>query len=224
MAGVSLSWPAPGLSHFKTQWMSPDTATHSPDRYELVIFDMDGTLTEELLDFDAIRGEIGAPERRGILEHIAQLAPDKKKIAEAILHRHELAAAQQCVVHEGAAEVLAQLSSRGIRTALLTRNSSACATRILARHRLQLDYVATREQPPHKPHADSILNIARHFAILPEQTLMVGDYLYDLQAARNAGVDSALVCHKPGPLPEFATMATYVVRSLPELVALATGR
>jgi HAD superfamily hydrolase (TIGR01549 family) len=184
---------------------------------------MDGTLTEELLDFEAIRREIGVSAGRGILEHISHLAGEPRSQAQEILHRHEIAAAQTCVLHEGAVEVLAVLKSRGIRTALLTRNSSACTERVLGRHKLMLDFVATREHLPHKPHGDSILNITRHFSILPEQTLMVGDYLYDLQAARNARVDAALVCHKPGPPPDFSRMAKYVVRSLLELVELAVG-
>ena len=48
---------------------------------------------------------------------------------------------------------------------------------------------------------------------------MVGDYLYDVQAARNAGTDSALLC-KAGPLPEFAGMAMYRVRHLREVLEL----
>jgi beta-phosphoglucomutase-like phosphatase (HAD superfamily) len=36
-----------------------------------VIFDMDGTLVDSPLDFDAMRREIGCPPNRGLLEHIA---------------------------------------------------------------------------------------------------------------------------------------------------------
>ncbi len=194
-------------------------------RYQLVIFDMDGTLTEERLDFAAIRREIGVPEGAGILEHLSHLAGDERLRATAILQRHEMAAAEACVLHAGAVEILRELHSRGVRMALLTRNSSACATVVLRRHGLAFEYVATREQTPHKPHADSILNICRRFGILPEQTLMVGDYLYDVQAARNAGVHCALVCLKPGDLPPFAVEATHVVRSLAELPGIVfSGR
>jgi HAD superfamily hydrolase (TIGR01549 family) len=186
-------------------------------RYPLVIFDMDGTLTEERLDFAEIRRDIGVPEGAGILEHISHLAGTEKARATGILQQHEMAAARACTLQEGVTEMLAALKAHSIRMALLTRNSSTCAEVVLGRHGLGFEYVATREQTPHKPHADSILNICRRFAILPEQTLMVGDYLYDVQAARNAGVDCALVCLKPGDLPPFAAMATHVVRSLAEL-------
>ena len=191
-------------------------------RYALVIFDMDGTLTEELLDFAVIRAEMGVPAKVPILEHLATLPEEQRARAEAILHHHEMAAARACTLREGAAEVLAGLKSRGIATALLTRNSGACARSVLSRHKLELDVVATREHLPHKPHGDSILNITRRMGVLPEQTLMVGDYLYDVQAARNAGVDGALLC-KPGPLPEFAGLATYVIRQLREVLALTDG-
>jgi len=194
-------------------------------QYDLVIFDMDGTLTEELLDFDAIRRDIGLPGEGGILEHITRMAPPERDRANAILDRHELDAADTCVLHEGAVEILAALRSRGIHTALLTRNSDRCAQRILSRHKLELDFVATREHLPHKPHPDSVLNIIRHFSteggggISPGQTLVVGDYLYDLQAAAAAGADCALLCVKE-PLPSFASQATYTVRALGEILAI----
>ena len=45
--------------------------------------------------------------------------------------------------------------------------------------------------------------------------LMVGDYIYDLQAGRNAGTRTALVTH--GKVWEFAHMADWSFASLCEL-------
>jgi len=194
-------------------------------KYELVIFDMDGTLTEELLDFPAIRRDIGVPSAQtGILEHIAGLSGEEKRRAEEILHRHEMAAADCCGVHDGAVEVLGHLRESGVRIALLTRNSAASADRILSRHGLVLDYVATRDDRPHKPHPDSILNITRRFGISPRQTLMVGDYMYDVQAAQNAGTDSALLCTVGEERPGFAAIATHCIEGLREIISLVNGR
>lgn len=190
--------------------------------YQLVIFDMDGTLTEELLNFAAIRADIGLPPDLPILEQISHLAPDARARAEAILERHEMMAAAACRLHDGAVEVLETLGQRGVKTALLTRNSARCAQTVLGRHAIagHLSYVATREDPPFKPHPDSILNITRRLGIAPAQTLMVGDYLYDLQAAAAAGVDSALLWVRSGTLPAFAVQATYVLKSLRDLLPL----
>lgn len=184
---------------------------------------MDGTLTEELLDFDAIRKEIGLPAEGGILEHLSQMRMDERVRAEGIVDRHEMAAAEGCRLHEGAAEVLAALRGRGVKTALLTRNSLGCARRILGRHGLGLDHVATREDVPHKPHGDSILNITRKLKIGAEQTLMVGDYHYDLQAASAAGCASALL-RVAGEWPSFAGMATYRIRKLMDVLTLVEGK
>jgi len=189
-------------------------------RYALVIFDMDGTLTEELLDFPAIRSDIGLPSDGGILEHLERMTGQERSRAEAILAKHELAAAENCALHEGALELLQTLTDRGVKTALLTRNSRHCAERILGRHGITLEHMSTREDHPPKPHADSILSIARKFRMIPQQTLMVGDYLYDLQAAANAGTHSVLLCTHQKPWPAFAGMATYRVRTLHEIVAI----
>jgi HAD superfamily hydrolase (TIGR01509 family) len=186
-------------------------------KYQLVIFDMDGTLTEELLDFAAIRRDMGLPGPGGILEQLALMEASARAKAQAILDGHECAAAERCGAHAGAAELLQGLRQRGIKTALLTRNSAANARRILGRNCLELDHVAARENLPHKPHPGSILNITRKFGFELKQTLMVGDYLYDLQAAKAAGVDCALLHMNGGELPAFAEMATYVVQSLGEL-------
>jgi HAD superfamily hydrolase (TIGR01549 family) len=187
--------------------------------YRLVIFDMDGTLTEELLDFDAIRRDIGLPKDGGILEHLSHMTGETLARAHRILDDHELAAAHSCVLHDGAIDVLARLKSLGIATALLTRNSRRCAQTVISRHRLQLDRIATREDLPHKPHPDSILNIVRALDVDPTQTLMVGDYLYDLQAAHAARVDAALLLVRDeGKVPPYASLARYCVRSLREIV------
>ena len=196
--------------------------------YSLVIFYMDGTLTEERLDFagDSLeRGDWGAGGGRGFWSIFRGWVWMRVTRATTIFaDRHETTAAESCVLHAGVEGMLEELRGGGVRTALLTRNSRACAEVVLRRHGLGFEYVATREQTPHKPHADSILNICRHFGILPEQTLMVGDYLYDVQAAANAGVESALVCLKPGELPAFASMATHVVRKLADLPAVVFQR
>jgi HAD superfamily hydrolase (TIGR01509 family) len=188
-------------------------------RYELVIFDMDGTLAEELLDFAAIRAEIGLPPELPILEEVAKLSAEAQVRAHEVLDRHESAAAETCRLHAGASETLGELRRRGVKVALLTRNSARCARAVLGRHGLMehFEWIATRETPPYKPHPDSILNIVRRLGALPERTLMVGDYLYDLQAAAAAKVDSALLCLDGGELPPFAGSATYLIRSLWEV-------
>src|SRR5205823_4450307 len=47
-------------------------------RYSLIIFDMDGTLTEELLDFPRIRADLNLGPG-GILEQLAGMPPDQRQ-------------------------------------------------------------------------------------------------------------------------------------------------
>src|SRR4051812_12025660 len=80
-----------------------------PRRYGLVIFDMDGTLTEERLDFPKIREEMGVPDGIGILEFMSKQEGPALERANAILQRHEDAAAETCTLYAGAHDVLASL-------------------------------------------------------------------------------------------------------------------
>jgi HAD superfamily hydrolase (TIGR01509 family) len=190
-------------------------------RYALVIFDMDGTLIEQLLDFAAIRREIGMPADVDMLGFIESLPTEQQASAYQVLERHEMRAAEHCVLFDGAAEVIGKLRRQGIGTALLTRNSVTSVKRILGRHRLSLDLISTRESLPYKPHPDSITNIRRQLNIPAQQALMVGDYLYDLQAAHAAGVDSALFWpHQTEVPPTYAALATHVIPRLSELLRI----
>ena len=56
-----------------------------------VIFDLDGTLTQPLLDFDLIRAEIGLGPGP-ILEQLSALTQAERDRAETILRRHEITA------------------------------------------------------------------------------------------------------------------------------------
>jgi hypothetical protein len=64
-------------------------------RWRAIIFDMDGTLTRPLLDFAAIRADIALTADDPILETMARMAPDARQRAEAVLRRHEDAAARR---------------------------------------------------------------------------------------------------------------------------------
>jgi HAD superfamily hydrolase (TIGR01509 family) len=190
-------------------------------RYQLVIFDMDGTLIEELLDFDQIYADIGITQRIGILEYLEHADDAERARAGAILHEHEYGAAGRCELFPRAMETLTTLRAAGVRTALLTRNSPACAALVSQRHNLTFDHTSTRDDRPYKPHPDSILNILRRLNVPREQSLMVGDYIYDIQAAQNAGVDVALVrMPQSQTLPPNTPEPTYRISQLDQLIEI----
>src|SRR5262245_30307931 len=87
-----------------------------------VIFDLDGTLTEPTLDFDAIRAEIGLPHGQPILEALEGASDEEKARAEVILRRHEREAIARATLADGCVELLGHLAARAIPMAILTRN------------------------------------------------------------------------------------------------------
>jgi HAD superfamily hydrolase (TIGR01549 family) len=156
-----------------------------------VIFDLDNTIVDSDLDFAAIRAEVG--NVGPILEYRDASDEAEKRRVDEILDRHERRAAETCGLCDGAHEILSFLRARGILTALLTRNSRQSVNTVLARHKLQFDFIVSREDSAPKPSPEPIFLICRKFGVRPEEALAVGDYLYDIQAGQAAGARTILV-------------------------------
>jgi HAD superfamily hydrolase (TIGR01549 family) len=181
-----------------------------------VIFDLDNTIVDSDLDFAAIRAEIGTDEP--ILEYRAAAGEAEKRRVDEILDRHESRAAKTCALCDGAVEMLSFLRTRGIRTALLTRNSRQSVNTVLARHRLQFDFIVSREDSAPKPSPQPIFLICERFGVRPGEALMVGDYLYDIQTGQAAGARTILV---QGPhRHKFVAQPDHEVASLHEARAI----
>jgi HAD superfamily hydrolase (TIGR01549 family) len=180
-----------------------------------VVFDMDGTLIQQRLDFEAIRREIGLPPGTPLLEALEQLPPGEQDRAWAVLDRHELAAAAGAEVLPGVPEFLAWLDSRKVPRAVLTRNSRAASTAALARCRLTgFNPVMSRDDGPYKPQPHGLLHICTVWNLRPAEVLMIGDYLYDVQVGRRAGTLVALLTH--GRTLPFAGEADWVFADFAE--------
>lgn len=192
-------------------------------KYELIVFDMDGTLTFDALDFDTLRKELGLQVRHPILECIDTLGPNERQQAWETLHRHEAVAAEKCQLRPGAEQVLERLRRRGLKTALLSRNSQRSVETVLRRYPIFFDHIASRDQAPIKPAGESLLRICRALRISAEKTLMVGDYVFDLQVATNAGTHSVLLVEPESTLPYFAQQATYLIRKLEDIGLLVAA-
>ncbi|WP_078762822.1 HAD family hydrolase [Marinactinospora thermotolerans] len=89
----------------------------------------------------------------------------------------------------GAADLLATLSERGIRWAIATSGRRATAGRALGLLGLPEDTpMVTRDLVRHaKPDPDLFLAAARRLGVHPSATMVVGDSVWDLLAARRAG-------------------------------------
>ncbi len=184
-----------------------------------IIFDMDGTLVDSRLDYDAMRREMGLPSGVPILEALAA-APEGPARDQMLstMRRHELQGADEAVLFEGVVEFLSHVKDRGISAAILTRNSRESTDRTLARLNLSFSPVITREDAPPKPDPAGVRMIAASWGLPAHEVIVIGDYLFDLQAGRGAGMRSILFA--PGELPHFVHEADFVLRHFGEAVSL----
>ncbi len=194
--------------------------------YDAVIFDLDGTLVDSRLDFAAIRQEINASISEGkidgpILEALPSLSPQNRAITERILEEHERRGVEEATEFPGAVRVLEELSSEGIRTAILTRNSRVSLEAILERFPFEVEATRTREDGLTKPDPEPVRALCERLEVAPERTIGVGDYRFDLEAARAAGALAILV-RRPGNAA-FETLAERVIDDLDEILAIAGG-
>tara|TARA_B100000029_G_scaffold379525_1_gene374351 strand:+ start:118 stop:714 length:597 start_codon:yes stop_codon:yes gene_type:complete len=184
-----------------------------------IIFDMDGTLVDSALDFDAIRRDIGLSDRQPILEGIEAIPEGAERDrATRILHRHEREGAERAVPYDGVSTLISRLADRNIRVGVLTRNSRLSTDATFSRLGWTFDVVLTREDAPAKPDPSGVLDICQLWQLPPGEILFVGDYLFDLQAGHNAGTRAVLFA--PGDLPPWSEQADWIVRDYRQLAEL----
>ncbi len=187
-----------------------------------VIFDLDGTITQPYFDFDAIREEIGLARDSGpLLESMEKMIPQLRRKAEKILYNHEESAVIESKLNSGAKQTLSALRAAGIHIGILTRNKRDNAYAIARKHNLQFEAVIGREDGPVKPDAFGVLQLCRQFGVEPEETLLVGDYLFDLLCAKAAGACAVLLVnhHQTDDFAEHADFCIENITGILEIIA-----
>ena len=111
---------------------------------------------------------------------------------------------------------LSAIEAAKMPTAIVTRNSLAASTMKVKQNAIAIDHVITREDYPAKPAPDALLAIANQWQIAPGQIMYVGDYLYDIQAANNAGMVACLITH--GVEKRYQDLADIVIDELNQLL------
>ena len=163
----------------------------NPQQYTHWIFDMDGTLTHAIHDFDAIRSQLGLPEGKPILEALAELPAAEAQPIHQQLNQIELEIAHQSTAAPGAAALLETLAANGCQLGILTRNNAPNITATLKAagldHFFTADNLISRDCAAPKPHPDGINLLLERWQAQAEKAVMVGDHLFDLDSGRNAG-------------------------------------
>lgn len=185
-----------------------------------IIFDMDGTLTRAVHDFDEIRRSLGLPPGVPILEALAALPRTEAAPKWQRLDAIELELAKTATASEGAERLLTTLVDRGLDRGIVTRNSLENAIVTLRAAGLDsffsLDDISTRDNAKSKPEPDGLLRLCQRFGHGPSEVAMVGDYLYDLECGRRAG--SFTVHYAHGDSRRWPEVTDLCVESFGELL------
>jgi len=178
---------------------------------KLFIFDLDGTLIDSLEDLkhsvnyafetmniparttDDVRRAIG----NGALRLIEELLPPqeshrKDEAFNYFLPHYNDHCSEQTIIYDGVIEYLTYLRTKShIRIALLTNKPELPTKTILQRLELAKFFdrvIGGDTLPKRKPDPDGILYAIEYFSIDRKNTVMIGDSLPDIAAAKTAGV------------------------------------
>lgn len=184
-----------------------------PD-YELLIFDWDGTLADSIgrivdamgeaavlsdmpvRDDLAVKGIIGL----GLPEAIRTLYPDISG-SELIDFRQRYADCYMAMdvepsqLFDDVHASLEHFRAQGYRMAVATGKARRGLDRVLKAHGWvdYFDITRAADETASKPDPLMLHEILEHCGVKPEKALMIGDSSFDLQMARNAGMDSVAV-------------------------------
>ena len=181
-----------------------------PKRFDLLIFDWDGTLMDSagaiasciqaacadmelpIPSHEAARHVIGL----GLREALIHLFPDLPEARYPVLadhyRRHFLDQDHEILLFEGARELLVELHGDGFRLAVATGKARRGLDRAFSHTGLERYFHASRtaDETFSKPHPLMIEELLDELDIAPARALMIGDTSHDLDMARNAGVHS----------------------------------
>jgi phosphoglycolate phosphatase len=180
------------------------------DHAHAFLFDFDGTLIQQRIDFARMRRVVletaasygvasEPPAGMFVLELIsrveAELARHNRNRGQAFAAAAqravadiELEAAESATAFPGVPEMLQGLRARGFGTAIVTRNCRAAVERVLARNPMPYDVLLTRDDVPHaKPDPRHLLAALQALALLGPQVVMCGDHPTDVAVGQRIG-------------------------------------
>ena len=181
-----------------------------------LLFDFDGTLADTAADLcaavNALRAERGlaalpvaearpyaSSGARGLLRVAFGLTPDHPEydaMRDAFLQHYADCLSAQTVLFPGIAELLEDLSARGIGWGIVTNKATRFTEQIVAALGLSPGCVVCGDTTPHaKPHPAPLLHAAQVLSLAPSNCWYVGDDLRDVQAAQAAGMRAIAVAY-----------------------------
>ncbi|MEW5977233.1 MAG: HAD-IA family hydrolase [Acidobacteriota bacterium] len=218
--------------------------THS--RYDLIIFDLDGTLIDSCLDLansvNHARVRMGMPplENEIIYSYVGDGAsmliqrslgsnPEPARVETALgifLEHYKLHLLDNTVLYPGVRETLAQL---GHLTLAVLTNKPINPTRTILEGLAVLDRFASvyggNSFEQKKPDPVGVYQILDDTGVVKERCLLVGDSRIDIETGRNAGVATCAVTYGLASKTLSDSRPDYIIdnmRQLPAIVLSST--
>jgi phosphoglycolate phosphatase len=183
-----------------------------------VLFDFDGTLAENALDFSLMREKADAaiasltalplPADRPLMEALAKVCASLdsdtafrvRERAMRAITEVEVEAAGRATIFPFTLPMLEALRAEGTATAVITRNCPDAVFRVFPALREHVACVLTRDDVSRvKPHPEHINRALAIVGCKPGQSLMVGDHRMDIEAGKRAGTRTAGVASGESP-------------------------
>ncbi|RLE32138.1 MAG: hypothetical protein DRJ61_10250 [Acidobacteria bacterium] len=181
-----------------------------------VLFDMDGTLVHSEYDWPAIRAELGV-EGPSIIDALNALPAPQRTESWARLEVIERQASLCASLVEGTEDLLELLAGRGLKTALVTNNSSENTEALMGRFGLSFNVVITRDSGLYKPSGAPLIEAMGRLGVSGVETIAVGDSNYDVRAAREAGCSQVIIVN--GGCSQWGQIADHAFEDLSALTA-----
>lgn len=155
---------------------------------------MDGTLTNAIHDFDAIREQLGLPSGKPILESIAELPENEAAVINKKLDDMEYLIADKATLQPHADALLRTLQQNHRTLGIVTRNGHGIAKATLKacglEHYFNDETIISRDCATPKPAPDGVELLLSRWKVDAQSAVMIGDYLFDLEAGKRAGTST----------------------------------
>jgi HAD superfamily hydrolase (TIGR01549 family) len=169
-----------------------------------IIFDLDGTLIDSQYDWNLIRRRIGV-EDLPILSHINSLKGALKEQAMRILESFEKIATKRARLIQGMDRILATITKKGIKKAIVTNNSRKTVEYLIRKFNLSFDHIVTRDDGVWKPSGAPLERAVETLRLQKEEVIYVGNSEHDRIAAEDAGIDFISI-NGPGGIGKIMAM------------------
>ena len=212
-------------------------------KYQTVLFDLDGTLidTNELIITSflyVLQNHLpGKFTREDIIPHMGGTLHEQMEffggadLRDTLIHDYRV---HNEIIHDeyvrefhNVKEALEDLKELGVTMGIVTtkqRKTAEMGAKIFGIDQFMSAFISYESTEKHKPSPDPVLKAMGLVSADPKTTLMVGDSQYDIQAAQNAGIDSAGVAWSlkgPDFLKQFNP--TYILQDMMDIIPIVKG-